>query len=253
MRPDVVRVVSDHGEMDTADPTRRALALLTLLQARPSWSITELSGRLGTSPRTVRRDVHRLRDLGYGVASRPGPGASYRLEAGARVPPLLFDDEEVLALVAGLRMAQSALGGDAAERALAKLERVLPRRAGATAGTLSTTTEAGLVDLARVDHDIVGVLAAAADAHEAARFTYVDIRGRTSRRRVAPYRQVFSRGHWYLVAYDLDGNDWRTFRLDRIDAVERDPGRADRPALPVDSVAEFFATDFGRAPHPSRS
>jgi predicted DNA-binding transcriptional regulator YafY len=202
-------------------PAGRLLALLSLLQARPHWSAAELAERLATTPRTVRRDVTRLRDLGYPVLAEPGPHGGYQLGAGGALPPLLLSDDEAVAVAIGLRLA--AEGGavgleDAAIAALAKLQQVLPARLRERINALSASTV--LLPSRRAgpatDPDVLLTLAQACRRPERLRFVYHDGSGRVSQRRVEPYRLVNAVRRWYLVAHDLDRKDWRTFRVDRL-------------------------------------
>lgn len=203
------------------ETSARLLRLLSLLQAHRDWSGADLAERLGVTPRTVRRDVDRLRGLGYPVHSSTGTAGGYRLGAGAELPPLLLDDEEAVAVAVGLRSA--ADGGvqgieESSARALAKLEQVLPhrlrRRLGAlTAYTVPMTREhRGSV----VDPGTITELVHACRDHEVLRFEYLSYGGAPSRRTVEPYRLVSTYRRWYLVGWDRDREDWRTYRADRI-------------------------------------
>jgi len=202
----------------------RLLALLSLLQARPHWSATELAERLGITPRTVRRDVTRLRDLGYPVEAEPGPQGGYQLGAGGALPPLLLTDDEAVAVATGLRAAtQGSVTGfeEAAISALAKLEQVLPVRLRERVDALNATTvllRSGLGPLP--DPNLLLTLAQGCRRLERLRFRYRDYQGRDSERRVEPYRLVNAARRWYLVAHDLDRDDWRTFRVDRMSDPE---------------------------------
>jgi predicted DNA-binding transcriptional regulator YafY len=189
------------------DTSARLLQLLTLLQGRPDWSGPELAERLGVTTRTVRRDVDRLRQLGYPVDAAPSAAGGYRLASGASLPPLLLDDEEATAIAVALSAgAGGAVAGieEAALAALAKLDRVLPPRL-----------------KHRVDAASLVTLAQACAAHERVTFAYQDRNEDCSERRVEPYRLVSTGRRWYLVANDLDRRDWRTFRVDRASAVVR--------------------------------
>ncbi|WP_205669355.1 helix-turn-helix transcriptional regulator [Amycolatopsis suaedae] len=198
------------------------LELLSLLQTGRSWPAQELADRLGTTSRTLRRDLDRLRELGYPVESTRGPGGSYRLAAGRAMPPLVLTDDEAVATTVGLRMAAAALAGGAtegaADGALAKLERVLPPRLRRRVSAVAGATEA--VTRRSVDLTVVDALAMAAHAHRHVCFGYTDRAGTETDRHVEPYRQVLLDRHWYLLAWDLDRAGWRTFRLDRITGVE---------------------------------
>ncbi len=204
----------------------RLLALLSLLQGRRDWSGEVLAGRLEVSVRTVRRDVERLRALGYRITTVKGPDGGYRLEAGADLPPLLFDDDQALALAVALQVAATdgaGLGeqvGEAALRALTTVRQVLPSRLRHRLDALPLTA-LGRRDVPSpaVDPDVLLALGAVVHAREVLRFDYGRAEQGESeapRRRVEPHRLVVRAGRWYLLAWDLDRQDWRTFRADRI-------------------------------------
>ncbi|MEU6893703.1 YafY family protein [Streptomyces sp. NPDC046557] len=204
------------------ETSARLLRLLSLLQAHREWTGPALAERLGVTPRTVRRDVDRLRELGYPVNASPGTGGGYQLGAGAELPPLLLDDDEAVAVAVGLRTAagNGVEGiGEASVRALAKLEQVLPSRLRRRVSALNEFT----VPMLRgpqgptVDPAVLTVLAAACRDSERLRFDYRDHDGAATRRTVEPHRLVCTERRWYLVAWDLDREDWRTFRADRIE------------------------------------
>lgn len=206
------------------DTTSRALALLNLLQTHRHWSGAELARRLSVTERTVRRDVDRLRALGYRVESAPGSAGGYRLEAGSAVPPLLLTDDEAVTMAIGLRVAatQQLIGGpEVSLTALAKLEQVLPvvlrRRVNALA---SAVQPSGLGQGSAVSPVVLGELALAARDGERVRLRYTDAAGGRSIRRVEPHVLSPAARKWYLLCWDLARNDWRTFRVDRIDHVE---------------------------------
>jgi predicted DNA-binding transcriptional regulator YafY len=249
MRSDPGRIRGHAGAVDegTGDPAARALRLLSLLSTGRAWSGAELAARLGVSPRTVRRDAERLRNLGYAVAARPGPGGSYRLAAGSSMPPLLLSDDEAVTVMAALALAAPRLApGDAAARALVKLRQVVPARLRARADATSTVTEVVTGRSPTVDPVVIGDLAAAAAEDGRVRFAYRSRHGRASTRTVDPYREVVVRGYWYLLGVDVERDAWRTFRLDRIEAVTRLPGRYRRRALPAENAATYLAADFHR-------
>lgn len=205
-------------------PAARLLDLLSLLQSRPHWTAGELARRLGTTDRNVRRDIARLRDLGYPVWAEVGRAGGYQLGAGGSLPPLLLTDDEAVAVAIGLRAAASrGVAGydDAAVAALAKLEQVLPAvlRERVLALNTATVLVPG-VGTPRVDPEVLLVLAQGCRRAERLRFAYVDATGRSSERRVEPYRLVNVEGRWYLLAHDLDRADWRTFRVDRLQGPE---------------------------------
>ncbi|MFI7071232.1 helix-turn-helix transcriptional regulator [Micromonospora sediminicola] len=229
------------------DPTERTLLLLALLHSRSGWTVEELAGRLGVSGRTVRRDADRLRRLGYGVVARPGPGSSYRLVPGVALPPLLFDPDEISCVVAGLRLIEGAMpGDDAPARALAKLDRVLPRalRRRAAATMLAVTVPE--IDDPGINARAVGVVADAVAQGRSVRFTYRDDHDRPTTRLLIPHRHVHRRGRWYLIGYDVDRDDWRVFRLDRVHDLEVVATDDEAPDFPDASAGRWLATDFGR-------
>ncbi|GAA3703388.1 YafY family protein [Nonomuraea antimicrobica] len=197
----------------------RLLRLLSLLQSRRDWSSADLAERLGVAPRTVRRDVERLRGLGYPVQSTPGVAGGYRLGAGARLPPLLLDDEEAVAVAVGLRTAANGTVTGIEEtslRALAKLEQVLPARLRDRVNTLQTHTVRINRDGPTVDAEVLTHIAAACRDREQLRFDYTGHRGEPATRRAEPHSLVSKGNRWYLVGWDADRRDWRTYRADRI-------------------------------------
>jgi predicted DNA-binding transcriptional regulator YafY len=225
------------------------LELLSVLQSGRSWSGAELAERLRTSPRTMRRDVDRLRELGYPVVSARGPGGSYRLVAGRAMPPLLFTDDEAVATGVGLRLAALAqMDGSegAADNALRKLEQVLPSALRYRLEAVSASTEAAGRGLPQLDLGLLQRLSTAAYARQDVRFSYTNRAGATGERRVEPYRQVLLGRRWYLLGWDLDRADWRTFRLDRIAGLAV-PGTTFRPReLPKDGAASFVQNSSRR-------
>jgi predicted DNA-binding transcriptional regulator YafY len=239
------------------DPTGRALKLLSLLQTRRRWSGAELAQRLEVTERTVRRDIDRLRRLGYPVDAAPGGDGGYRLSAGSHLPPLLLDDDEAVAVAVGLRAAAgAAIEGmdDASVRALAKLEQVLPdhlrRRVSALhAAVVSLQHEHNGDDV--IDPDALSVLAAACRDHEEARFDYVGPDGDTTRRLVEPYQLISAGRRWYLIAWDLRRTDWRTFRLDRLAQVRLAGRRFPPRAIPGGSAAAYFAESIASIAAPA--
>jgi predicted DNA-binding transcriptional regulator YafY len=226
-----------------ADTPARLLTLLSLLQTPREWPGSELARRLGVSVRTVRRDVDRLRGLGYPVEASMGVLGGYRLVAGTAMPPLLLDDDEAVAIAVGLRTAagQAVTGIDeAAVRALAKLEQVLPSRLRhrvAALGAATVPAPAAPVDL--VDPAHLTAIAAAIANDERVRLRYTAADGTGSRRHVEPHRLVCAGRRWYLVAYDLDRDGWRIFRADRIDAPQPTGARAARRELPAPDAAAY--------------
>ena len=198
--------------------TERVLRLLALLQRRPSWTAGELADELGVTDRSVRRDVERLRSLGYPVHATAGVGGGYQLGAGTRLPPLLFDDEEAIATAVSLRLASGgtvAGAGEAALRALAKLDQVMPPRLRAEVRAVHGATDTLVGPGVQVDAEVLVTLARACRDSVRVRFTYRGEQERT----VEPVRMVATGSRWYLMAWDVDRDDWRTFRLDRMDDV----------------------------------
>lgn len=207
-----------------SETTSRVLQLLGLLQSRRVWSGEELAERLGVTGRSVRRDVDRLRDLGYPVHASKGHGGGYQLGAGAALPPLLLDPEEAVAMAVCLRVAAggSVAGvGESALRALSKLDQVMPARLRAQVSAVHDTTVTltyGQQDTP-VEPDVLMTLARASRDHEHVAADYVDIRGNETQRRLEPYQLVTTGRRWYLLAYDRDRQDWRSLRLDRMSDV----------------------------------
>ncbi|MFI2034858.1 helix-turn-helix transcriptional regulator [Streptomyces bottropensis] len=203
------------------DTSARMLRLLSLLQTRRAWPGSELAEQLGVSGRTVRNDIDRLRELGYPVDATRGAAGGYRLGAGATMPPLLLDDEEAVAVTIALRTAtQGAVPGteETAVRALTKLEQVLPSRLRRRVRALQTFTVAVPADrpAPAVSADVLTTLVSACRDRERLRFDYLDHAGSPTRRLVEPYRAVNWGRRWYLVAWDVEREDWRTFRVDRM-------------------------------------
>ncbi len=201
------------------ETSARLLRLLTLLQSRRDWSGPQLADRLGVTTRTVRKDMERLRGLGYPVDAAPGVTGGYRLGLGAALPPLLLDDEEAVAVAIGLRTAAAGtVAGieDSSVRALAKLEPLLPSRLRRRVGTLASTMVALPGSGPSVDADVLTAIAAACRDHERLRFDYETHGGHDSVRVVEPHRLVNAGRRWYLLAWDIDRRDWRTFRVDRM-------------------------------------
>jgi predicted DNA-binding transcriptional regulator YafY len=205
-----------------AETAARLLRLLGLLQRRPTWSGPELAERLGVGTRTVRRDAERLRDLGYPVETAPGPGGGYRLGVGSDLPPLLLDDDEAMAVAVVLGVsAGAAIPGieRAALATLSRVDRLLPPRLRSQLSALRASTVALMSPPHIVPAESLVLLARACEAHERAVFAYRSRQGDESERRVEPHRLVATDRRWYLVAHDIDRDDWRTFRVDRMSAV----------------------------------
>ncbi|WP_022886587.1 helix-turn-helix transcriptional regulator [Glaciibacter superstes] len=231
-----------------SDTTSRTLDLLSLLQTHRHWPCRELAGRLDVSERTLRRDIERLRELGYGVEATRGAVGGYRLEAGTGIPPLLLTDDEGVAIAVGLR-SQAAAGIRDSEHttlsALAKIEQVLPaalrRRIEALQSHAAIIPGQG----PGVDAELLAQLALSCRDSERIRFAYTDARGAESTRSTEPHMLVPQGRRWYLVAWDRDRDDWRTFRLDRISGLaqtrvlfpSRDLDAAGAAALVAKSVS----------------
>ncbi|WP_330239236.1 helix-turn-helix transcriptional regulator [Streptomyces sp. NBC_00525] len=232
------------------DTPARLLNLLSLLQTPREWPGSELAERLAVSPRTIRRDIDRLRDLGYPVEASRGSIGGYRLVAGAAMPPLLLDDEEAVAIAVGLRAgAGHAIEGvdEASVRALAKLEQVLPARLRHRVSVLQNAT----VPLARgdgstIDPETLTVMASAVTGRERLRFAYRAGDGAETRRQVEPYRLVSTGWRWYLVAYDLGREAWRTFRVDRVSDPFATGSRFTPRELPEGDAAEYLSSSMAR-------
>jgi predicted DNA-binding transcriptional regulator YafY len=230
----------------------RLLRLLSLLQARRDWTSGELAERLQVTTRTIRNDMTRLRELGYPVEARPGVAGGYRLGAQGALPPLLLDDDEAVAVAVGLRTAASgSVAGieETSVRALAKLHQVLPSRLRHRVAAVESATVTTPFRGARVDADVLTTLSLACRDQERLRFDYRSHAGTSTRRHVEPYRLVNDRSRWYLFAWDLDRDDWRIFRVDRV--LLRTPTGARfaaRPLPPDATVAAYVAKQVKEAP-----
>ncbi|WP_370085866.1 helix-turn-helix transcriptional regulator [Streptacidiphilus sp. MAP12-16] len=228
----------------------RLLALLALLQTRRGWSGEDLAERLDITPRTVRRDIGRLRELGYPITAFKGPAGGYRLDAGGHLPPLLFDDGQAVALAVALQTAATGttMAEDAA-RALTVIRQVMPSRLRHRIDMLRITAvqppENG--DAPQVDTQVFTDLSTAIHAREELRFDYAqDQKAATGqqRRRVQPHHLVTWRGRWYLLAWDLDRDDWRTFRVDRIHPRTPNGPRFTPREVPGGDVSAFITGRF---------
>lgn len=225
-----------------SDPTGRSLRLLSLLQTHRHWSGGELRERLGVSERTLRRDVDRLRELGYDVTATPGTGGGYQLAGGGRLPPLLLEEDEAVAIAVGLRTAavRGLVDGEHISlSALAKLEQMLAphlrRRVAAFQEHAVPLAGRG----GQVDADLLAQLALACRDHERVRFGYVSARDVESSRHAEPHSLVPMDSRWYAVCWDLDRDDWRTFRVDRMSRLLLTGVRAEQRSLPAKDAAEF--------------
>ncbi|AQZ62718.1 transcriptional regulator [[Actinomadura] parvosata subsp. kistnae] len=232
----------------------RLLQLLSLLSARQSWTCAELAAQLRITERTVRRDIARLRELGYGIESEMGPWGGYHLGPGTGIPPLILDEEEALAVAVGLRAAafSGVSGSDqAALSALLKLRQVLPARIADRLGELDAAfTHTAFPDDGRISPALLLGLATACRRGERIRLTYRDGGGTTSTRRVDPYRLIYTGRRWYLLAYDVTRQDWRTFRTDRIVEAAATGQAAALPDPP--DPARMVGTGIASRPYPMR-
>lgn len=230
------------------ETSARLLKLLSLLQTRRDWAGSDLADRLNVTPRTVRRDVDKLREIGYPVNATAGVGGGYQLGAGAEMPPLLLDDDEALAVAFGL---QSAAGGsvagigEASLRALTKLRQVMPSR-------IQHRLDALRIDVVErpavsaVDATVLSTVAGVCHNHERLRFDYRRHDGTEARREVEPYSLVRSGARWYLLGWDLMREDWRSFRVDRLEPkIPIGPRFTPRP-LPDGGAAAFVAAGIDR-------
>ena len=236
-----------------SDTSARLLRLLSLLQARRDWPGDALAERLEVSARTVRRDVDRLRELGYPVRATKGPDGGYRLAAGADLPPLLFDDEQAVAVAVALQTATGSVIGieEGALRALATVRQVMPARLRQRIDALQVTTvarDAGVWP--RINTELPLAIGAAARAHEVLRFDYESPnwtgaeRPGQPPRRGEPHHLVTWGGRWYLICWDLDRNDWRTFRVDRMTPKTPTGPRFSPRELPGGDVANYIHASF---------
>src|SRR5919198_3093038 len=225
-----------------SETASRLLELLSLLQARRDWPGSELAERLGVSGRTIRRDVERLRELGYPVDSLTGPAGGYKLRAGTAMPPLLLDDEEAIAIAVGLRTAaRASVTGieETAVRALVKLEQVLPKHLRRRVRALGSATISPPVGGPTVDPQHLTLIAAACRDGECLRFAYRSRDGTDSRREVEPHSLVNLGRRWYLVAWDRQREDWRTFRIDRLSRPAGNGARFQPRKLPAKDAATY--------------
>jgi predicted DNA-binding transcriptional regulator YafY len=236
------------------DTSARLLRLLSMLQTRREWTGPELAERLDVTVRTLRRDVARLRGLGYPVRATPGVAGGYQLAAGSTLPPLLLDDEEAVAVVLSLRTATSHTVTGIAEtslRALSKLERILPARLRQRTAALRLATVPLAGQAPTVDPDTLTVIAEACQDQQCVTFGYRGRDGAASVRTVQPHRLVHTGRRWYLVARDETRDDWRTFRVDRIDDP-RSTGVRFTPRDPPDAAA-FVSDSVAAAPYRFRA
>lgn len=238
------------------ETSARLLRLLSLFQARRYWSGLDLASKLEVTARTLRRDVDRLRSLGYPVHSTSGAGGGYQLGAGATLPPLLLDDDEAVAVAVGLRTAASGtVDGieEASVRALAKLQQVLPVRLRRQVDALNSFILPLANDGPTVNAETLSTIATACREHETLLFKYRSKDGETGEREAEPHRLVHTGRRWYLVAWDLGRTDWRTFRIDRIEG-RLVTARRFRPREPPDGdFGAYVARSVSYAPSAHRA
>jgi predicted DNA-binding transcriptional regulator YafY len=234
-----------------SETSSRLLELLALLQARRDWPGAELADRLDVSGRTIRRDVERLRGLGYPVESLSGPAGGYTLRAGTAMPPLLLDEGEAIAIAVGLRTAaRTSVAGieETSIRALVKLEQVLPAHLRRRVGALGSATIAPPVAGPMVDPQHLTVIAAACRDAEYIRFAYTSRDGAQTRREVEPHSLVNLGRRWYLVAWDRRREDWRTFRVDRLQRPAATGARFEPRRLPAKDASAYVERSISDAP-----
>jgi len=228
------------------DVTQRILALLATLQTGRSFSGDELAARLEVSPRTLRRDIDRLRGYGYPVSAQPGPGDHYRLATGATLPPLSFDDDEAIATLLGLATLAatgSAAHGsvdEAATRAYGKVDQYLPKRLRHRAAQLRASLETGIAPAPSPSAAVLATLAEAIQHRRVITFDYTGKDGSVTSRRVDPYRHVHHHMRWYLLAWDVDKGDWRVFRIDRMSRLESSTSTYLPRPLPADTALDYL-------------
>lgn len=230
----------------------RVIRLLSMLQVRREWSGKELSDRLAVDVRTIRRDVDRLRELGYVIDASSGPGGGYRLGPGTATPPLLLDDDEAVAVAVALGAAAGNRPGadDVALRVLAKLDQLLPRRLRRRLSTLPAVTVSLVSPHSAVSLSLLATIAAACRDQLQLRFSYRDNRGAVTGRTVEPMRLVHTGRRWYLAAWDVDRGDWRTFRVDRVQARPRlSTGARFVPRQPPEDFATLVSRSISASPY----
>lgn len=222
----------------------RVLELLTLLQSRRHWSGQELARRLEVSPRTLRRDVESLQDLGYPITTTRGTGGGYQLAPGGSLPPLVLNEDEAAAVVIALKEAATGTHpteATAAVSALAKIVQVLPAKIRRRVDSLQrmATLPGPYGTPATVDTTVLTTFALAARDHETVIFDYTDSKGASTSRRVQPHHVVSLDQRLYLIAHDLDRADWRIFRIDRASNAQRTRQIFTPRPLPVEDPAEY--------------
>ncbi|RNG22207.1 helix-turn-helix transcriptional regulator [Streptomyces botrytidirepellens] len=235
-----------------ADVMQRILALLAVLQSGKTFTGEELAARLDVPPRTLRRDINRLRGYGYPVETQPGPGGYYRLTAGRTMPPLLLDDDEAIATLLGL----AALGAtgdaregsvdDAAIRAYGKVDQYLPKRLRPRLAALRTSLETTPTPTPSISAETMSTLAEAIAHERVVTFHYVGADGTATTRNVEPYRQIHLLLRWYLLGWDTGKEDWRVFRIDRVSELQAQSGRFAPRALPAGTGVDYLRQGINR-------
>ena len=243
-----------------AETSGRLLLLLSLLQSRREWPGPVLAARLGVSARTMRRDIDQLRELGYSVGVKKGPGGAYRLDPGARLPPLLFDEEQATAIALALQTAPTTVAGlgEAAARALTTIRQVMSPRLRQRLDAMEVTSIWNAWELAgpEVDAEVIRSVGTAVRGREVLRFDYrvdqvaADTGADHERCRVEPHHLVVWGGRWYLVAWDLVRSDWRTFRVDRIEPRSPSGPPFTPRTVPGGDVTEFVTGQLDRGDPP---
>ncbi|WP_026817999.1 helix-turn-helix transcriptional regulator [Arthrobacter castelli] len=234
------------------ETSARLLQLLSLLQVHREWTGGALAERMEVTERTVRRDIGKLRSLGYPISASPGVAGGYQLGAGARLPPLLLDDGEALAVALGLATVASgpvAGIGESSVRALAKLEQVLPPRLRPRFSALKGSVSTLPTPASPVDPDYLTAVSGAISERRAIGFTYSKSEGAPERRIVEPYHLVNTGRRWYLVAWDTMRQDWRTFRVDRINSAPTERHKYLPRPLPADNVVDYVQQSITRSPY----
>ncbi|MEU5608702.1 YafY family protein [Streptomyces sparsogenes] len=235
-----------------ADVMQRILALLVVLQSGKTFTGEELAARLDVPPRTLRRDINRLRGYGYPVETRPGPGGYYRLTAGRAMPPLLLDDDEAIATLLGLA-ALGATGNaregsvdDAAIRAYGKVDQYLPKRLRPRVAALRTSLETTPTPTPSISAEMMSTLAEAITQERVVTFHYVGANGTATARTVEPYRQIHLLLRWYLLGWDTDKEDWRVFRIDRVSELQAQSRTFAPRALPARTGVDYLRQGLNR-------
>jgi predicted DNA-binding transcriptional regulator YafY len=233
----------------------RLLRLMTVLQKRRFWSGAELSSELDVTARTLRRDVDRLRSLGYTVEATSGPGGGYQLGRGTVLPPLELADDEAVAVAVALESAADTFAGlsDVAGRVRAKLDQLLPARLRRRVSALSAVTMSLLGDAATLNADVLTTIATACRDEERLELSYTDREKQVTRRTVEPLRLAHvGNRRWYFIAYDVGKHAWRTFRVDRISAIHSVGPRFVPREAPKD-VTQYVSDSISHAPCPYRA